>query len=75
MQPYRAIIHSVSSVPQGSALSSALFIIYTSDIPDPEKGYTNIQYAEDITQIVAYRSRSIHFMVSKNYKKWKKINN
>ncbi len=40
--------------PQGSSLSPTLFTIYTADIPHPFIDCCNIQYADDITQIIAY---------------------
>lgn len=37
-------------VPQGSALSSTLYTIYTADIPQAAHGCIKLQYADDITQ-------------------------
>ena len=47
-------------VPQGACLSPSLFGFYTHDIPKPTSFFNeNIIYADDITQIVNYKSENI----------------
>lgn len=46
-----------TGVPQGSVLSPTLYALYTSDCPDSHAG-VNIQYADDVTQIVFHQGRS-----------------
>ena len=42
-----------SSVPQGACLSPTLFNIYVKDIPEPLVDTDYLQYADDITRIIA----------------------
>ena len=42
-----------TGVPQGACLSPTLFNIYVRDIPHPLPNTDYIQYADDITQVIA----------------------
>ena len=50
--------HIHSGVPQGSSISPTLYTIYTHDVPPPISDSINIQYADDITQIITYAGKS-----------------
>ena len=47
-----------SGVPQGSILSPTMYIFYTSDMPAPRGGVTNVLFADDVTQVIEYHHRS-----------------
>ena len=47
-----------SGVPQGSILSPTMYIFYTSDMPAPGGGVTNVLFADDVTQLIEYHHRS-----------------
>ncbi len=51
-----------AGVPQVFCLSPTLFTIYTADIPHLYIDCFNIQYTDDITQIIAYNGNSRHLM-------------
>ena len=65
----------LSGVPQGSSLSPTLYTIYTIDIPEAGPGTTNIQYADDITQIITYPGKSRNLMAIRTVNEINKINN
>lgn len=54
-----------AGVPQGSSISPTLYTIYTNDIPDPAFDCTTVQYADDVTQIVAYHGKSRQLMANR----------
>ncbi len=54
-----------SGVPQGSSLSPTLYTIYTYDIPPPITDGINIQYADDITQIITQAGKSRNMLTRK----------
>lgn len=70
-----------SGVPQGGCLSPTLFILYTSDMPNPTPYSDYITFADDITQIISYPGKSKELLamhtakaieeVNKYEKKWK----
>ncbi len=60
--------------PQGSSLSPTLFTIYTADIPHSSIDCCNIQYADDITEIIAYNRNSKHLMTNLAVREIKKLN-
>lgn len=47
-----------SGVPQGGCLSPTLFILYTSDMPNPTPYSDFITFADDVTQIISYPGKS-----------------
>lgn len=61
-------------MPQGSSLSPTLYTIFTADLPPPEWGCTNVQYADDITQIISYPGVSRGFMSRLTVREITKIN-
>ena len=63
-----------SGVPQGSSLSPTLYTIYTADIPEATHGCLNIQYADDITQIITYPGNSRHLMARRTVQEITRIN-
>ena len=63
-----------SGVPQGSSLSPTLYTIYTHDIPPPITDGINIQYADDITQIITQAGKSRNMLTRKIEKEISHIN-
>ena len=51
-------INIQSEVPQGSILSSTLFILFTSDLPAPGPGMMDRLFADDVTQVIEYHHKS-----------------
>lgn len=64
-----------AGVPQGSSLSQTLFTIYTRDIPQPAFGCLNVQYADDITQIITYPGKARQLMAIRTVNEIEKNNN
>ena len=56
-------------------MSPTLYTIFTADIPQAAHGCLNIQYADDITQIITYQGKSIQFMATRTTQEIEKINN
>lgn len=65
----------LSGVPQGSSLSPTLYTIYTHDIPPPITDGINIQYADDITQIIIQPGKSRNMLARKIEREIAHINN
>lgn len=63
-----------SGVPQGSSLSPTLYTIYTFDIPPQLTDGINIQYADDITQIITQTGKSRNMLSRKIQRKINHIN-
>ena len=64
-----------SGVPQGSSLSPTLYIIYTTDIPEPQARCHQIMFADDITQIITNPNKSRQLMAIQTTREIEKINN
>ena len=62
-----------SGVPQGSVLSPTLYTIYTRDCPRSHAGL-NVQYADDVTQLVHHPSRSSRMLNSKTGREIARVN-
>ena len=63
-----------SGVPQGSILSPTLYIFYTSDVPPPGAGSTDVLFADDVTQIIEHHHRSRKFLARKTEREINRIN-
>jgi len=55
-------------------LSPTLYTIFTADLPKPAINCYNIQYADDITQIITYPGKSRRLMARKTVEEIEKIN-
>lgn len=67
------VFHLTAGVPQGSSLSPTLYI-YTGDLPQPVCGCLNMQYADDVTQIISYPGSSREMMCRRAIGEITKIN-
>lgn len=63
-----------AGVPQGSSSSPTLYTLYISDISQPGPSTTNIQHADDITQMITYQGKSRNFMAIRTVNDIEKIN-
>ncbi len=61
-------------VPQGSSISPTLFTVCKADLPETAINCINIQYADDITQIVAYRGKSRLLLATRTVQEIERIN-
>lgn len=64
----------LAGVPQGSSLSPTLYTIYTADIPEASPGTNNMQYVDDIIQIITYQENSRNIMNRRTVNEIEKIN-
>lgn len=64
-----------SGVPQGGCLSPTLYILYTSDMPNPSPYSEYIMYADDVTQWVSYSGKSTQMMAHHTANAIQNINN
>ena len=61
------VLHTLlhSGVPRGAGLSPTLYAFYIHDLPPPSPFSEHIAYADDITQIISYNSKSHRMLNSK----------
>lgn len=64
----------LSGVPQGGCLSPTLYILYTTDMPQPTPYSDYIVYADDISQLITYPGTSKNIMASHTATAIKSIN-
>ncbi len=64
----------IAWIQQGSSSSPTLFAIYAVDIPHPAFDCSNIQYADGITQIIAYNGKSRHIIAILRVQEITKLN-
>lgn len=64
----------LAGVPQGSSISPTLYTIYTNNLPPTAIDCTNIQYADDVTQIVTYAGKSRALMATRTKHEIERIN-
>lgn len=62
-----------TGVPQGSVLSPTLYTIYTCDCPSSLAGI-NVQYADDVTQLVFHPGRSSRMLNSRTGREIARVN-
>lgn len=63
-----------SGVPQGGCLSPTLFILYTSDMPNPAPYSDYVVFADDVTQIISYPGKSKELLARHTSKAIEEIN-
>ena len=63
-----------SGVPQGSILSPTMYVFYTSDLPLPGAGGTDVLFADDITQVVEYMGPSKRMLALRTTREIERVN-
>ena len=63
-----------SRVPQASILSPTLFMYYTSGLPRPGPGGTDVLFADDVTQVVEYPHSSKRMLALRTECKIDRVN-
>ena len=62
-------------VPQGGCLSPTLYTFYNSDMPAPIPNEEQVAYADDLTQIITYPSKSFRMLACKTNEAISRMNN
>lgn len=65
-----------AGVPQGGCLSPNLYTLYVSDVPPPNNPVNNmnIAYADDISQVVTYKTKSAQWLANITSREIENIN-
>ena len=62
-------------VPQGSIISTTMFIFYTSDLSPAGTGSTDVLFADDVTQVIEYPGRSKKMLALRTQREIEMVNN